>query len=369
MAYFSLLALGLMDNIRGPFYPDILEQLNLTATKGSLFFAVASFAALGGNFLGSFLLGKVTAHGLMNFSVLGLGVGFYLIGASWDFRSLIAACVIFGVHFGLLNVAQNVVVHKNAPLAYRRRIFNGLHAMYGLAALMAPLLASGFLSFGWNWNSSFIFVGLSAALMGLGFLVRGYRWQEAKVALPEGHHVEVFDRKGAVLLASALALYILGELSLSTRFPLWVREVLLLSPQQANSYLALFSGGLFLGRLLFTFINFHFLSNKWILSLSAGLGMLFFAGGLLIHPMVAGFAGLFMGPFFPVALDEMSNRFGDRASQVIGWSITFGSVLVVLMHFVLGVLTDRFGVETALWIGPLALIISLSLVIFGSKRT
>tara|TARA_B100001248_G_C27392974_1_gene463582 strand:- start:2523 stop:3653 length:1131 start_codon:yes stop_codon:yes gene_type:complete len=368
MSYMSLLILGLMDNIRGPFYPDLLSDLSLSATKGSLFFAVASFAALGGNFLGSFLLGKVTAHGLMNFSVMGLGVGFYAIGWSEGFQALIGSCILFGVHFGLLNVAQNVVVQKNAPLMYRRRIFNGLHAMYGLAALMAPLLASGFIEVGWNWKKSFMAVGLISALMGFSFLIFGFSWKEEKLQSEEhADNQQPLHWKPALLLATALAVYIMGELSLSTRYPLWVRESLGLSAQSANFYLALFCGGLFLGRLLFTFVHFHSLSNKVILALSAGLGMVAYALGLLVHPVMAGFAGFFMGPFFPVALDEMSHRFGIHASRVIGWSITLGSVLVVTMHFVLGVLTDHYGIERSLWMGPSALLGAVILILLFPK--
>ena len=42
----SLFALGLVDNARGPVFPDILKEFSLTDTVGSLFFLVASFASL-----------------------------------------------------------------------------------------------------------------------------------------------------------------------------------------------------------------------------------------------------------------------------------------------------------------------------------
>jgi fucose permease len=361
--------LGLVDNIRAPFYPDILESLHLSATKGSLFFATASFAALGGNFLGSFLLSRVTAHGLMNFSVFGVGVGFLLIGQATDFSWVIYACIFFGIHFGLLNVSQNVVVQKNASLKYRRRIFNGLHTMYGLAALLAPLLASGFLDLGWNWNRSFSLIGVVCAFCGLAFLITAWKWKEAETITVTHQEDFSFDSLRAFFIAVSLGFYIMTELSLSTRLPVWVTQTLGASGQEANSYLAVFFLGMFLSRLLFTFVSFEKFSNRKILWVCALSGLLFYSLGLLVHPFYASLTGLFIGPFFPVILDEMSSSFHDQAAKVIGWSITLGSVLVVLMHFSVGVLTDRVGIQNALWVGPVGFILSLAALFLSSKKS
>lgn len=369
MAYMSLLILGLMDNIRGPFYPDVLHDLSLNSTRGSIFFAAASFAALGGNFLGSFLLGKFTAHGLMNFSVIGLGFGFWLIGRSFDFASMVIFCSVFGIHFGMLNVSQNVVVQKNAGTEYRRRIFNGLHGMYGLAALVAPLLASLFLSFGWNWKASFSFVGICSGIIGMAFLLRGWKWDQVRVVAHDDDQTPVFKFSLGLLLALALGFYVVAELALSTRFPLWVREVYGFTPQQGNAYMAMFCGGLFVSRMVFTFVPFARFSNVFVLSMSAFLGLIVFSLGLIFHPLFAAASGIFMGPFYPVIMDEMSRRCGAKASKVIGWSITLASMFIVAMHFTLGILTDIFGIERALWFGPTSLSFSLLVLLLIARRS
>lgn len=369
MSYVSLLILGLMDNIRGPFYPDVLHDLSLNPTRGSVFFAAASFAALGGNFLGSFLLGRLTAHGLMNFSIIGLGLGFWLISKSLSFSSMVVFCIVFGIHFGMLNVSQNVVVQRNASLRYRRQIFNGLHGMYGLAALTAPLLATGFLTMNWSWRPSFTFIGLVAAGVGIVFLIKGWKWGQAKVSFDSENTDGEFKLYPAVLLSLALGFYVVAELALSTRFPLWVRAVHGLPPHVGNSYMALFCGGLFASRMMFSFIPFSQFSNVFVLAMSAFLGLIAFAIGLMVHPLFAALSGVFMGPFYPVIMDEMSHRFGAEASRVIGWSITCASVCIVIMHFTLGVLTDAFGVHRALWFGPISLSFCLLVLFLVSRKS
>lgn len=370
MSYVSLLLLGLMDNIRGPFYPDVLNDLSLNSTKGSLFFAMASFAALGGNVLGSFLLLKLTAHGLMNYSVMGLGLGFFLIGKATSFSFLMMACVFFGIHFGMLNVSQNVVVQRNASPLFRRRIFNGLHAMYGLAALLAPIFATGFFKLGWSWPESFGVVGGFSCLFGGIFLIKSWKWGQASTQRSDDSNLtgQVFSPVKAMLLASSLAFYMVSELSLSTRVVLWTREIFDFSVEHANFYMALFCGGLFVTRLTLTFISLSLFSNISILTVSGALSIIFYVTGLLIHPFWAVLSGLSMGPFFPVVLDEMSRRFGIKASQVIGWGITVGSVGIVAMHFILGVLTDHFGVDRALWLGPVSMLIALVTLLLSRQE-
>ncbi len=368
MAYISLLLLGLMDNIRGPFYPDILNDLSLNSTMGSLFFATASFSALGGNFLGSFLLTKLSAHGLMNYSIAGLGFGFFLMGMSSDFPILISACVVFGIHFGLLNVSQNVVVQKNASPFYRRRIFNGLHAMYGLSALVAPLLATLLIAVGFDWKKSFLYVGLFSMLVGIGFLIKGWSFKEPALIEVTSESQKSFNVFSALLLALSLALYMVCELSLSTRFPLWARETFSMSARDANNYMAIFCGGLFVGRISLTFVSLNHISNVFILYVSGVSAILLYVLGLLYHPMFAALSGLAMGPFFPVVLDEMSWRFEFHGARVISWAITLGSVCIVIMHFTLGVLTDQFGIDKALWFGPVALSLSLVSLALSSRR-
>lgn len=359
MAYASLLALGLLDNIRGPFYPDILKDLSLNGTRGSLFYAVASFSALGGNFFGSFMLNRAASHTLMSLSVFGTGLGFWLISQSTSFERLVLACVVFGLSFGLLNVSQNVVLQENAPEKHRRRLFNGLHSMYGMSALAAPLAASLFIEVGMNWSGVFSVLGWTTGLLGVLFFAISMRLHSSgKVLKKVTVHGPIHSR-AAWSLIFALGFYLFAELSLSTRLPLWLREVHGQTPEQANWYMAYFCGFLLLSRLIFTTVSFHKISNLFILRASLFLSFVCYAAGILIHPFWATLSGFSMGPFFPVMMDEISKRFGTQASKIIGWSITLGSVMIVIMHFSLGVLTDLFGISKALWIGPFGLTMAL----------
>ena len=49
VAYFGLFCFSLLDNIRGPYFPEILNHLKLTDTQGSFFFVVPSLLSLVGS--------------------------------------------------------------------------------------------------------------------------------------------------------------------------------------------------------------------------------------------------------------------------------------------------------------------------------
>ena len=76
-AYLTLFALGLLDNARGPYFPDIIRDLNLNDTQASLFFATVSTVAF---FSGRVVPQLVNKLGLMNVIRIGvvlMGAGFW----------------------------------------------------------------------------------------------------------------------------------------------------------------------------------------------------------------------------------------------------------------------------------------------------
>ena len=162
----KLLFLGWLDNSRSPFFPDIIQSLQLTAIQGSLFFAVTSLVSFGTGFFNDRLLKRVTSLQMLQVSSVVMGLGFFLIAQSSGVLTLLLAAALFGLGYGSLTFVQNVIVQEWAPAAMRRRIFIGLHSMYGLAALLAPLSGSAFITFGWSWRKAFMLLGLLPVLLG-----------------------------------------------------------------------------------------------------------------------------------------------------------------------------------------------------------
>lgn len=357
LAYISLLSLGLIDNIRGPFYPEVLADLGLSGTKGSAFFAVTSLVATAGSFLSQPLLARVSAPRVLLLASVIFGVGFACVSRADSFWTLVLSCALFGAGFGVMNVTQNVLICEHAPVAWRRRLLNGLHAMYGLSALVAPLAASATRAAGGTWRDGFLLAAVLPLLVsGWGFIqFRGQSEVRAEAAQPHARwtFTERRARWGFTLL---MALYLWGELSISTRMVLWLRAERGYAPDAADLLLALFFATLLGGRVLFGVLHLRAWSSRAILIASALVSAVVYACALLIEPMLLMLCGLTLAPFYPVAMDLISERFGPRSAPALARIIGGGNLSLVGMHVALGWLGDWRGITFALGSGSLALL-------------
>ena len=365
LSFYSLFALSILDNFRGPFYPDILQDLSLGPAQGSWFFATMScFASLGSWLLHGFLRRHSAVH-LMGAAAFVVAIGFAGIAQAPSLALLLVSCAVFGFAFGGLNLAQNVLIGEAADGAIRRRLFSGLHAMYGLASLVAPLMASWFRDHGWSWRVAFLCSTTLPLILAL------WSWRLHKLAVPT--HAEAappaLEKKElwkSAFFALILAAYLWGELSVSSRLVLWLRVERGFAPDQADFYLALFFSCLLAGRLLFGFLNVERmgLGNRGLLLASAGLSAVGYALGLSYSPLFLVACGFVMAPFYPVMMDEVSRQFGRKTSQALGLVIGGGSGSVVLMHVLIGQLNARFGLTVALSLCAVSLAF-LTLLLLG----
>ncbi len=368
MAYVSLLVLGLVDNIRGPFFPEILAELNLTGTVGSLFFAVTSLMAFVGSWSCQFILRSRNSMFIMWFAGFIFHLGFVAVALAQGLFLLLLACAFFGWAFGAWNVGQNLLVVEGAQDHLRRRLLNGLHSMYGAAALLAPILASMFRWFGFDWRDTFLFLSVLPLLMGLW----SFRWRgetHARVTSATALRLTPEEWRRCLALALVLSAYLWGELSVTTRLTLWLRTDLDFSPDRANFYQSMFFAGLLGGRIALSFIALQAVSNWVLLSLSGGLSALFFHLGLSVSPEWILVAGVTMAPFFPVAMDQVNEMFGAKSAQALGFVIGFGSLSLVVMHLAVGALTDWAGLTRALQLCAFAQLAACAGVLWLRRQT
>lgn len=362
-AYLSLFILGLMDNARGPFFPEIMTDFSVNSTKGSFFFATTSLFAFFGSLIAGRLLKTWSSIQLLIVASMGFSLGFVAIALSPSWPVLCASCALFGLAFGGLNVSQNTVVLESAPPYLRRRMLNGLHSMYALAALIAPIAATAFRLTGAGWRMTFLVLAVLPwiLLFGIGQFVRrapDERTTETHIPLYMSEWREVW------LYSLMTAGYLWAEISVSTRIVLWLRADLAYDPNLANFMMSCFFATFLLGRLAFSLVHFPNLSNWDVMLRSSILSVLLMAAGLYFHPFFMVLSGLTMAPFYPVAMDQVNSHFGEKAGQALGFIIGFGSLSVVIMHVTIGWATDHWGLTHSLWIcaGGL-LIVALGLIV------
>lgn len=361
----SMFVLGLADNIRGPLFPELLNYFQLTNSQGSLTYAASSTAALTGNMLSAYLLKKMNIGQALLWSMVIMCMGLLGMGLAPTYISYILCAVMFGLGLGFLGVMQNLIVAENVSKEMQSKTFSGLHGVYGLSSLLAPLIASRAPVIFGPWRSAFFITSAIGAFIYLSSFVFK---SETKF---EVHH-ESSEANGSVskwaliTFGGIFAFYVMTEVLVSTRLALYMRTFFNMDLEASSNYVTYFFIFLLIGRLIFTFKVFsHNLKKQ--LNISLVLSIMSLALGLWFHPFFLALVGLMMAPFYPLSVAYISEETGVHKRKFITFAVSFQSFCIIAMHLGVGYLTDHFGLLYAFTVGFIALGFSLLCVNFHPK--
>lgn len=376
-AFASLFVIGLLDNARGPLFPEVLLGLSLSDAEGAWLFAAASAAGGVGSYAARFLLARARASRALWLGLLLATAGLIALGRSRSLADLVLGSALFGLSFGGLSLVQGALVQRGAPPASQRQVFAGLHAMYGAASLLAPLLVTAAARAGIDWRGAFGLLACAPlAVLALTIPLRDVRPAgpapagadpaDPDPAGPDPVGADPAPGRRVLAVALMTALYVAAELAISTRLPLHLRR-LGWSPEAASLALSAFFAALLAGRVLLGLVRVT-LTHRQLLAASALLSLALTTAGLLLHPAFLCAAGLTLAPFFPVASALVADEFPGQFDRVMSTLMATVCVVVMLAHQLIGAVSDRVSLHAALGLSPLCLLAALGLMVASSRR-
>ena len=348
--YLSLFTLGLLDNARGPFFPDLSTSLELSDSKASFLFVTTSLVSF---FIGRavpFFLKKISLLNLTRLAHLIMGLGFFALAWTYDFKTLVLAAALFGVGFGTINVSQNILILDGSTARTRRRLLSGLHSIYALASLLSPLVVSLLYSNGFDWRTSMMLMSLAPLIA----LVSSFSCHnQPHVSGSEAAELPARFRFDVILFSIGAGFYVIAELLLSSRLVLFLQRQHGWAPQEASLLLSGFFIAMFISRLFFTFRELKNIQNIQIMKVALCFSAVFFYLAVAFSPYFFVVVGLFMGPIFGVSIDYVSEIFSYASSRAIASVLAIQSLVIVSMHYIIGLITESLGIQVAMLLGPL----------------
>lgn len=366
LSYLSLLLLGLSDNMRGPLFPEILNEFSLTDTVGSLYFSLSSLFGFLGGLSSPWWIRRWGTVGALRFTFVLCGLSQLGFSLAPSFIWLIISVFFFGFSLGLMGVIQNTLVVSQSPLHLRNRLISGLHSMYALASLLAPLIVSGLAqAFPEHsiWRLSFQWGALFAGLVWMG------SWGSFPMEEPPAQLKKSDPRQSSLqqyYFAVIFASYVLAEILVSSRLALYLRREYHYDLATSSYFTAGFFLALFLGRVLFALWTPKLALKKQLMA-SLGLSALSLIAGLWLHPFGLVLSGFFMAPFYPLMMVEVGQVFHQSLHEAVAKAVALSSLFVVGMHVAVGSLADQFGIKMAFALGPLFCLISFGMLWFHEK--
>jgi FHS family glucose/mannose:H+ symporter-like MFS transporter len=366
LSYAGCALYGLVGTARGSIYPDVLSTFHVSNTEGALFYSLANLTGLAANLSTAKWYGRMGPIHAMTLFLFLTAVGTWLIAGAFSFALLLVGSAIFGFAMGGSGLLVNILAAASTDDSrLRRQVLAGLHACYGVASFLAPLIVTLLTRAGLNWSASFAILGL-APLAGA--------WLSAKTPSLgtssewKSSFVDHKPYRRAIWYASICTLYVVVESLLQTRLVQYGRDALGFSAEASNFLLSGFFFSFFLGRLAFALVPLKQSSALILLVSGSSMIALYFLG-LYVNPWAFAFAGLGCSVFYPCFMALLADELGPATPFVMTWCQTWQSVGCIVMHVLVGALTDKFGLPIAFLFGPVCLIAMMGLLVGGIRET
>jgi FHS family glucose/mannose:H+ symporter-like MFS transporter len=352
-----MLVLGFSDNLRGPLFFEILKSYGVSDTYGALIFSGSSVCGFFTSLMSLRLLKKLTLNHLLSLSLFLFAVSLFGISQSHEFWVALCFFGLMGASMGFMGVAQNSLVSLTSE-KIRVRAMSGLHAMYGLASLLAPLAVGIGLQQGWSWTHFF----QMAAVLPLLLFVSSFFWvrkQKTKREDETSPPVSKLKFNSSVAWACGLlASYVIAEILVASRLSLYSIREFNLNSSEASRFVTGFFVGLLSGRLLGAFIKWPgTFQIQLFVSLMASF--LFTFLGLYLSPWYFILTGFAMSVFYPVCSSFLAEKFRGQEGFIFSYANAAQAISIVVMQSVVGWISDQHGIRYAMHLTFVFLLISL----------
>ncbi|KAL4735435.1 major facilitator superfamily domain-containing protein [Aspergillus similis] len=362
--FWAFLVMGANDAAYGPLLPYLEEYYNLSYTTVSLVF----LSPIGGYTLAAVTNNTLHQH-LGQRGIAWLSPGCHLLAYIVNcvhppYPVLVVSFIFAGLGNGLADSAWNAWIGN---MADSNQILGLLHGLYGLGAVMAPLVATSLITeagVGWYY---FYYIMVACAAIELASCLWAFWDSDAAAFRAETERsqgTEASDEQGGVRRALfvpkyarvtwLLSLFLLGYVGAEVAIGGWVVTFLMRVRDGAEFASGMGSTGYWLGitvgRVLLGFVTPRIGEKVGIaiyLAISIAFALIFYLVPNFYASIIAvSFQGFWLGPMFPGAV-VVATRLLPRALHVsaIGFAAAFGASGAAVLPFAVGAVAQAKGVE------------------------
>lgn len=289
------------------------------------------------------------------------GCGAAAVSPTWEI--LLAASTLFGLGAGGLDAAGNAYVAVRGS----NREMGSLHGLFGIGAIIGPLVVTGLIAVGLSWRASFVAVGAAYTLTAILMVVHA-----RDVAIPTKRSTGETGRLAFTsrLFWSLTIFVVYAGIAASTG--IWAFTFLTeykgvpdgLGGLIVAGYWGAFAGSRFVFASIGDRYDSHTLMRTCLLAAVVGYGAFWIVPWAGVSVVALLFAGFSHGPFFPLQLLETTERFGSvRAPGVIGFQIAGANIGGAVIPALIGVLVGWFDLAVV----PPALVLFAALTFATSE--
>lgn len=326
-------------------------------------FALSNISGFLASYACRYLLRRYDRLTVLRGGATGLMLSMWGMAASTAFPFFLFFSFAFGLSLGVLGLVPNILVALGSSSQRKQRMLSGLHTMYGMASLLAPLLAATIEHFTGNWRWTFVAGSLAPLLLLIYTSHASHKSLHTKAEFSAEKHKANKKKnfKPQLFLAIMLSLAVAAEIMVSSRLALYMQRIWNFDMEASSLYVTYFFVCMMLGRLLFALVHFE-KSPRFLLSLSLITTAIFLLAGVFWHPLFLAGTGFTIAPFYPLSISWISSEFPEDLDTAVSYMMATDSLMLIFMHLSIGRLTDLMNIQQAMLWGLGFVFISLAMV-------
>ncbi|KAI1763868.1 MFS general substrate transporter [Hypoxylon sp. FL1150] len=358
--FWSFVVMGANDAAYGALIPYIQAHYGLNYTVVSLIFLTPFVGYTAAAFLNNpihlYLGQRGVAFICSGFHTLS----YIIIAVHPPYPVLVIAFMLAGFGNGAADAAWNAWIGN---MARANELLGILHGLYGVGAVLSPLVATTMITKGnlpW-YTFYYVMIGMAvidiAASVSCFWTATGSEYRESLAKHSDsskGSLREALFKRPAARVTWLCSLFLLGYVGIEVALGGWIVEFMI-QVRQGEAFASGMAAtgfwlGLTIGRFVLGFITPRIGEKRAImiyLPVTMGLELLFWlVPQFIVSAVAVGLQGFFIGPLFPAAIVAVSKLLPRHLHVgAIGFAAAFGSSGAAVLPFVVGLIAQAQGVQ------------------------
>lgn len=316
------------------------------------------------------------AHGKLPVLLAGcvlMAVGSYVFTHVTTYPMAVLAIFLTGAGGGFGEGIATAVIADVFNDERRTSMMNCGQMFFAAGAVIGPLGVTWLLASKLDWRMAYMVTGVLCIVAALVAAAAFAKREERP--LGHGHPGEwkaLIKDPMVLTLSLGIMLYVGAETGQASWLAKYFKEHLGSAGPMAAATVALFWGGIGLGRLAATWTSKH-LSDYAIICIAHGFAFVCQIALLITHSPISAFIavlllGFALGPGWPTIASRASAMYPRQSGTVVGIVVAASSLGAATFPATIGQAADHIGLWQALWICPILLIANVCIFLTLWKR-
>lgn len=311
--------------------------------------------------------GRVLLVGALALSMVAYG----LFGLSGSFWAACALMVVGGAGGGTIEVVINAVAIKLGA-SRRGNVLNFIHVFFGLGAFAGPAIIGKLIGYGIDWIWFYRATGLLWGILLLATLATRFPSIRQELDVASEPPAGVFRLPVAVILFAVMTIYVGLELGVGSWITTYLRDVEAMSTSHAAYVASAFWLGIAGGRLVLGGIGHRWHESQIVIALAV-LSIVCLLGALVLPgpwpaAIALAFVGIGFSGIYPTNVSWAGGAYPSQAAQVTALLATGGGIGAVVFPWVMGYLSEGFGLANGMRFVLVMAVIMLALILWARVR-